>query len=473
MALMLMAGMGGCAKEEPTVFGPVVAGQFYTNDPQALAAQIGDYLDAAEPKKLEGEILGFVVPHAGYIYSGPVAAFAYDLLQERKIELVVVIAPSHYVRSDHVSVLDVDRYKTPLGEIPVARDKIAKLIAEDEGLFVKDPAFFQHEHSLEVQLPFLQKTAGDFKLLPLVMGNPSRQIAARLARALSRALDENDVIYLASSDMSHHFPYDTAVKMDRLALNKISGMDISGLLGDIGRDKSQLCGLGPVLTLMELASMKGSCHATLLKYANSGDTAGPKDAVVGYCTVSFTPTQTIGTKEEAELVSLARAAIEAWMDKKTLPDYEPANVPLRTHGAAFVTLKERGRLRGCIGHVVASMPLYRSVQEMAVAAAFEDPRFQPVKREELPGLTIEISVMSPLRSVTDPSEIQIGRDGLVIRQGVKSGLLLPQVASEPGWGRDEFLGHACMKANLPADAWKKGAEIYAFSAHVFGEGKSH
>ena len=476
MALMLIAGMGGCGKEEPKeepkVFGSVVAGGFYTNDAEALAGQISEYLDAAEPKPLKGEVLGFIVPHAGYIYSGPVAAYAYDLIRERDVKLAVVIAPSHYVRSDRVAVLDFDRYETPLGEVPIARDKIADLIKEDETLFVKDTAFFAEEHSMEVQIPFLQKTAGDFKLLPLVMGNQSRAVAARLARALNRSVDGDGVIYLASSDMSHHFPYDTAVRMDRLALDKISAMDASGLLDDIRRDRSQLCGLGPVLTLMELACIKDCCHTTVLKYANSGDTAGPKNAVVGYCTVAFTSTQAIGPQEEAELVSLARESIGKWMESKKLPDYEPRSDALRAHGAAFVTLKEKGRLRGCIGHVIAKMPLYRSVQEMAVAAAFDDPRFPPVKREELPRLTIEISVMSPLRSVAEPSEIRIGQDGLVIRRGMNSGLLLPQVATEQGWDRDEFLAHACMKANLPRDAWKTGAEIYAFRAHVFGEEKT-
>lgn len=472
MALMLIAGMGGCGKEEPKVFGPVVAGGFYTKDAEALSAQISEYLDAAEPESPKGDVLGFVVPHAGYIYSGPVAAYAYDVIRKRDVKLAVVIAPSHYVRSDRVAVLDFDRYRTPLGEVPIARDEIAELIKEDESLFVKDTAFFREEHSMEVQIPFLQKTAGDFKLLPLVMGNQSRAAAARLARALHRSLDGNGVIYLASSDMSHHFPYDTAVRMDRLALEKISAMDASGLLEDVGRDKSQLCGLGPVLTLMELACMKDCCHTTVLKYANSGDTAGPKDAVVGYCTVAFTSTLKIGPQEEEELVSLARESIRNWMESKKLPDYEPRSEALRAHGAAFVTLKEKGRLRGCIGHVIAKMPLHRSVQEMAVAAAFDDPRFPPVKREELPRLTVEISVMSPLRSVAEPSEIRIGEDGLVIRRGMNSGLLLPQVATEQGWDRDEFLAHACMKANLPADAWKTGAEIYAFRAHVFGEEKT-
>jgi AmmeMemoRadiSam system protein B/AmmeMemoRadiSam system protein A len=469
MALVLMAGMGGCSKEEPVSYGPVVAGRFYTDDARALSAQINEYLEDAEPSKPGSDVLGYIVPHAGYIYSGPVAAYAYDLIQEEKVGLAVVMAGSHYVRSEKVGVLDVDKYRTPLGDVPVARDRIAKLVEQDPGLFTKDVALFRQEHSMEVQLPFLQETATGVKIVPIVMGNPWRPTAARLARALDRAFGTDGVVYLASTDMSHHFPYDQAIEMDKAALEKISGMDMAGLIDDIARDRSQLCGLGPVLTLMELAATHGYNNALTLKYANSGDTAGPKDSVVGYCSIAFAASGKLGGVEKDELVSLARGTIEKWLKEGVTGKYEPANDAVREWGAAFVTLKSRGRLRGCIGHVAARMPLYKSVQEMALAAAFQDPRFPPLEASELPGITLEISVMSPLRTICDPSDIEVGRDGLVIRKAGRSGLLLPQVAVEQGWDRDEFLRQTCVKAGLPVDAWKSDAEILAFSADVFGE----
>jgi len=463
-----MAGAGGCGTKEPTSFGPVVAGQFYPDDPAGLSSMIERYLGAAQPRPVEGKVLGFIVPHAGYIYSGPVAAYAYKQIRELRPRTVVVMAPSHYVRSEKVGVLDVDVYRTPLGEVRIAKEMIERLRRQDPDLFTTDRSLFDREHSLEVQLPFLQKTDPGVEVVPLVLGNPFRDTAAKLARALAKAFGDG-VLYLASSDMSHHFPYDTAVSMDRLALEKISAMDISGLVEDNVRERSQLCGLGPVLTLMELAAALGYTHAETLKYANSGDTAGPKSSVVGYCAVVFTSAKKLDREAQEELISLARSTIEAWFRERTIPDYEPKNESLRAPGAAFVTLKEEGKLRGCIGHVVARMPLYRSVQEMAVAAAFQDPRFPPLRQEELPRVTIEISVMSPLRVVADPSEIQVGRDGLVIRKGGRSGLLLPQVAVENGWDREQFLMQTCLKAGLPTDAWKEGAEIFAFSAQVFGE----
>lgn len=470
MALVLMAGMGGCSKEEPVEYGPVVAGKFYTSDPKELSRQINQYLQDAEPSKPSSKVLGYIVPHAGYIYSGPVAAYAYDLIRDETADLVVVMAASHYVRSDKVGVLDVDGYRTPLGEVKVARDKIVRLIDEDPDLFTKDISLFSQEHSMEVQLPFLQETAMGAPILPLVMGNPWRSTSARLARALDRALGTERVIYLASTDMSHHFPYDKAIEMDRLALEKISGMDMAGLIDDMARDKSQLCGLGPVLTLMELAAANGYNNANTLKYANSGDTAGPKNSVVGYCSVAFAKSGVLAEPERDELVALARTSIEEWLKEKKIKDYEPRSEALREWGAAFVTLKVRGRLRGCIGHVAARMPLYKSVQEMAVAAAFQDPRFSPVEAREVQDITIEISVMSPLRTISDPSDIEVGRDGLVIRKSGRSGLLLPQVAVEQGWGREEFLRQTCVKAGLPVDSWESGAEVLAFTADVFGEG---
>ncbi len=469
MAIVLLAGIGGCGAEEPTVFGPVVAGQFYTDDPAALADQIQGFLEAAEPPKPKTDVLGYIVPHAGYIYSGPVAAYAYDLLGLEKTKLAVVMAPSHYVHSEKVGVLDVDRYRTPLGEIPVARDAISKLMKEDQNLFTKDLSLFEREHSLEVQLPFLQESLKDFRIVPLVIGMPSRPIAARLARVLSRTLGDDDVVYLASSDMSHHYPYDTAVEMDRLALKRIAGMDMDGLTDDIRRDRSQLCGLGPVLTLMELAALRGYCHVHELEYANSGDTAGPKNSVVGYCAVAFAAAGGLGEAEREELIRLARSSMESYLTDRKVPSYEPESEALRAWGAAFVTLKKGGRLRGCIGHVTARMPLFKSVQEMAVAAAVHDPRFPPVSADELEEIEIEISVMSPLRTVYDPRDVKVGRDGLVVRKGGRSGLLLPQVPVERGWSREQFLGQTCVKADLPEDAWKSGAEIYAFSAEVFAE----
>lgn len=469
MALVLMAGMGGCAKEEPVEFGPVVAGKFYTADPKALSDQINQFLKDSEPSRPESKVLGYIVPHAGYVYSGPVAAYAYSLIKDEKINLAVVMAPSHYVRSDQVGVLEADKYRTPLGEVTIARDMISRLVEQDPGLFTKDISLFKQEHSMEVQLPFLQVTAKGARVLPLIVGNARRPTAARLARALDRAFGDDGVVYLASTDMSHHYPYDKALEMDHLALEKISGMDMDGLLDDITRDLSQLCGLGPVLTLMELAAVKGYNNAQVLKYANSGDTAGPMDSVVGYCSVAFLASGSLGRSEKDELLKLAGETIKSWMKDRVIPDHEPENRALREWGAAFVTLKAHGRLRGCIGHIAARMPLYKSVQEMAVAAAFNDPRFSPVKEQELAGITVEISVMSPLRSVCVPSDVVVGRDGLVIRKAGRSGLLLPQVATEQGWGREEFLRQTCVKAGLPVDAWESGAEIYAFSAEVFGE----
>jgi AmmeMemoRadiSam system protein B/AmmeMemoRadiSam system protein A len=469
MALLLTAGMGGCAKEKPTVFGPVVAGKFYTADRAALEAEIQGYLKAADPVAPETEVLGYIVPHAGYIYSGPVAAYAYDLLRGTDVKVAVIIAPSHYVYSDKVAALDADMYGTPLGEIPVAKDEISKLIRQDESLFTRDVSMFSQEHSLEVQLPFLQETLKSFRIVPLVMGNPRRQTAARLARALDRTFGHDGVIYIASSDMSHHFTYDTATDMDRLALQRILSMDIAGLVNDDARERCQLCGMGPVTTLMELAALEGYSSAHELKYANSGDTAGPKSSVVGYCAVAFSSVSRLAKSDKEELVALARRSIESWMEQGKLPEYVPGSEALRARGAAFVTLKDRGRLRGCIGQDTARMPLYRCVQEMAVAAAFEDPRFPQVRSEELPGLTIEISVMSPLRTVTQPADVTVGRDGLVVRKRGRSGLLLPQVPVEQGWEREQFISQTCVKAGLPPDEWKKGVEMYAFSADVFGE----
>ena len=173
--------------------------------------------------------------------------------------------------------------------------------------------------------------------------------------------------------------------------------------------------------------------------------------------------------EKTTLLRMARETLQQYLASETVPEYVVTQPGLKGAWGAFVTLQEGGELRGCIGHMRSNEELYRLVQQMAIAAAMEDPRFEPMQVEELPDIDIEISVLSPMQLVKDVSEIEVGRDGLYILAGPYAGVLLPQVATEWGWDRDEFLREVCLKAGLPTDAWKKGATLYRFCAQVFGE----
>jgi len=223
--------------------------------------------------------------------------------------------------------------------------------------------------------------------------------------------------------------------------------------------------------MMHLAAKMGIEGGTVLKYENSGDTAGDRSRVVGYGSIAFVnPDGDLSFSDKQSLLTMARSTLTAYVKDGERPEVIPGSIALKEPGAAFVTLKSRGQLRGCIGQLRATMPLYQSVSEMTVSSCSKDRRFTPVKPEELPGIRLEISVMSPFMKVSSIDEIEVGRDGLYLSYMGRSGVLLPQVPEEQGWDRDEYLKGIYRKAGLPEKTWEKsGAELYRFTAQVFSE----
>jgi AmmeMemoRadiSam system protein B/AmmeMemoRadiSam system protein A len=480
-------------RAEPLIQEPIVAGGFYPSRPDDLRAMVEKYLEAAELKELRGKPFGFMVPHAGYIYSGPVAAYAYKLIGQSNIKRFVIMGPSHYAGGELASVLDKDFYRTPLGLVKIDRKKVKELISRKPWISY-EPTFFTREHSLEVQLPFLQAVVGDdLEIVPVVIGTPRLELAQKFAVVLDEVFAGDDVIFLASSDMSHYFSYDVANRMDQLALSRILAMDVHRLEDDFRKNKAQCCGAGPIFALMSLFKMRGGHMVEVLDYKNSGDTAGNRNRVVGYGSVAFLLTgdeKPLGDEQEAkeelklippedyklsleekkELMSIARHTVETYVQENRLPEVEVDSPKLREKGAAFVTLNKNGQLRGCIGHLVGRMPLYLCVREVAAQAARHDRRFRPVALEELPELEYEISVLTPMQEVKDLDEIMVGRDGLEMESGAHRGVLLPQVPVEYNWTRDEFLSHTCTKAGMAPDCWRTGdVKISRFQALVFSE----
>jgi len=450
---------------------PVVAGKFYPADAGELGKQISRYLASAGQGEIQGEIYGLIAPHAGYVYSGPVAGYAYREIMGRSYDLVVIIAPSHFAPLNGVSILDKDVYRTPLGDILIDRETAGRLINSSDWI-TYDPALFAREHSLEVHLPFLQKAVEPgFKILPVVMGNPSPAMAKALADSLSDAVRGRKVLFVASSDMSHYHAYDDAAAMDRKTLGYIENGMMDTLVRECGTRESELCGLGPVQVILELAGKMGIEGGTVLRYANSGDTAGDKSRVVGYGSIAFSnPVADLALADKQTLLSLARTTLEGFVKTGSVDDVTPDSQALREPGAAFVTLKTGENLRGCIGQLRPTMALYRSVSQMAVSSCSRDRRFRPVKPEELDRIRIEISVMSPFQRVPDPEDVRVGIDGLYIAGKGRSGVLLPQVPVEQGWDREMYLESICRKAGLPPGSWREaGVELYRFQAQVFSE----
>ena len=472
------------AADPQNVRPPGVAGSFYPADPKALSAMIDDLLAHASPPKINDPILAVVAPHAGYQFSGPVAAYTYAALKGRKFSRVVVIAPSHFEAFAFTSVYDGDAYVTPLGTVPVDKVFARQLVKMSPTIRLSTqghlPTAEGTEHALEVELPWLQRVLGDFQLVPVVMGDQSYENSRALGVALAKLIAGGDTLIVASSDLSHYHPYDEAVKIDHKTLNALQAWDYFSMSQNFQERIWEACGGAPIVAAMIAAERMGANQALLLKYANSGDITGDRSRVVGYSAVVLvrTPSKrtagepfSIGGHEKNELLALARKSVEyAVREKKAYEPPASASEALNQERGAFVTLKESGELRGCVGYMAAMSPLYMAVRDTATLAALRDSRFLPVAASELGQLEYEISVLSPLRRVQDVRQIKVGQHGLLMRNGVYQGVLLPQVPVEERWDRQKFLEETCAKAGMPTDCWKdENTDIFEFTAVVFGE----
>ena len=478
------AAMEGKLMESEQVRESVIAGSWYPGNASRLQREVKDYLSQASTVDLKGKLVALISPHAGYRYSGQVAAYAYKLLGERKFSSVVVIAPSHRSYFSGVSVYDRGGYRTPLGVVRLDRELISA-VKQRESRIEYVPEAHSQEHSLEIQLPFLQVLMPDAKLVPLLMGNQDFATCKWLAEAVADCIENRSVLVVASSDLSHHHPYKQAKRLDQVVLDKVNDFDPQGLSDDLANGLCEACGCGPMVTAMLIARRLGANRSEVLHYANSGDVTGDHSGVVGYMAAALwvdsnkskgeeSKDKKVGvnlgltSEEKAQLLEIARNVVESHCLGEKTPEFVVDSPTLKETRGAFVTLHKEGKLRGCIGHIRAKEPLAKTIIEMAEAAAFHDPRFPPVSSKELGLLEYEISVLTPLQRIKEVDEIEVGKHGIYMKRGSCSGLLLPQVATEWGWDRTTFLEHTCTKAGLPADAWQdKKTEIYIFSADVF------
>jgi len=472
---------GKAMKDE--VRRPAVAGSFYPADSQTLSRQVRDFLSRAPQEKVAGEIIALISPHAGYMYSGQVAAHAFKLVEGMKFDAVVVIAPSHRTYFQGASVYDRGGFETPLGLLPVEKGLCQKL-KEGSNLIQYVPQAHAQEHALEVQLPFLQVTLGPFYLVPIVIGDQSYRTCQVVGQAIAKATLGKKVLLVASTDLSHFHPYEEAVKRDNLILEDLRNFDPQKLAQDLASGKGEACGGGPVLAAMVAAKEKGANRVQVLKYLNSGDVTGDRSSVVGYAAAVIVQSSQALAKESGRkksgtslgltedekkiLRQIAYTTIEGRVKGVKTPKVDVLPESLKEKRGAFVSLHKHGQLRGCIGSIQPTKPLHQTVEEMAVAAAFNDPRFESLTSKELKDIELEISVLTPLERVREVKEIEVGRHGLYIKKGFFSGLLLPQVATDYNWDRITFLEETCRKAGLPQNAWEdKDAEIYLFSADIF------
>jgi AmmeMemoRadiSam system protein B/AmmeMemoRadiSam system protein A len=465
---VLFPGIAAAQGVRPAVF----AGQLYPADPVQLAAEIDGYLAAAAPAHPpSGRIVGLIAPHAGYAYSGRTAAAAYAFVRGRAVDTVVIISPSHRFAFEGLSVWPAGGFETPLGVARVDAG-LAKEIARASGsVFL--PGAFSEEHAIEVQVPFVQRALPGAAIVPIVMGSQTRSTIRTLAAALAKTCLDRKVVVVASTDLSHFLPKARAQATDTETAALVQAMKTETLIRKTEAGDNIMCGGGPVAALMLLAEQAGRPKVEILARTDSSGSGGP---VVGYLAAAVLseagPTGddfTLTAEEKADLLKLARAALNEFVERGNAIEDRSASKTLREPRGVFVTLTKHDSLRGCIGFIEPVFPLGQAVVRAAIYAASEDPRFPPVAAEELKDIKVEISVLTPTREIANPRLVEVGRHGLIVERDGRKGVLLPQVPVENGWDRETFLAQGSLKAGLPQDAWKRGAKLSVFEAIVFHE----
>ncbi|MBL7140309.1 MAG: AmmeMemoRadiSam system protein B [Planctomycetes bacterium] len=472
------------AAPAPTEVHPCAgAGRWFPGDAESLRKVVETHL-AVEKPPIAKAPLALIVPHAGYQFSGATAGKAYAALKGHAYDRVILLGLSHTQPLRGASVLRVAAYETPLGRIPVDVQAADALLACP--VVTQQPACHKVEWSAENQLPFLQCAVGDFKMVELLVGDLTEAERATLAQAV-RGLVNEKTLLVASSDFTHfgpnygYMPFTEDVRrklqvLNDMAVQRILQIDVRGWDKHLADTRDTICGRSGIGLLLKTVEPFADVRASRVAYATSGDiTSDWRNSVTYASIVLWRAGDGLAEAEQQTLLRIARDAATRFLDGGGVLELDPAKYDLtpalKAPGAAFVTLKNKGNLRGCIGHITAVAPLCESVVGNACNAC-QDPRFrmEPITKAEAKELTVEISVLSPMRRVSDVEAIVIGRDGLIMARGDRRGVFLPQVPVEQGWDRTEYLTHLCGKAGLPVGAWKDPeTELYAFTAQVFHE----
>jgi len=468
LAVVVAAAVSGTAPFDShnAVKEPSVAGSFYPADAGELRRMVQGFLAAARTQPAQGRLIALVSPHAGYVYSGQVAAHSYRHVTDRPVDTVILIGPSHYAAFRGASVYAEGAWRTPLGDVKI-NERLARSLLDERSEVTFNREAYAQEHSLEVQLPFLQQTLKEFTIVPILIGNPTQASFRRLVDRLTETLRKNDrTIMIASTDLSHYHDYGTAKTKDQKVINAISRMSVEDLQELLAAGEGEACGGYPVLLTMMVGRNLGATNGVLYSAANSGDVTGDRSRVVGYAAMGLYRSP-LGEKQRKELLALARKTVIQYVRTGTMPEGTTSDPRLAANGATFVTINRRHMLRGCIGNIQPVMPLTQSVIRNAVSAATQDPRFPPMGPEELSDIEVEVTVLSPLEPLADVKDIRIGTHGLYLVQNGHSGIFLPQVPVEQGWDLPTYLEELCQKAGLPAGAWKeKDAQLFIFTADI-------
>ena len=468
---------------------PAVAGAFYPSSAKEIKHMLGPWL---HPVKDGPAPQAIIVPHAGYVFSGEVAASAFNRIPRgQAYKHIFLLGPSHRVGFAGASVDTLYSFaETPLGKVPIDVSLGKEIIrSRDEVLTCRRDAH-DREHCLEVQLPFLQMIFDKVPpIIPIIIGTQRLETLEEIAGALEPYFTEEN-LFVISSDFSHYPSYEDASASDLYMADAITSGGLETFLKALtfidkknfrGEDTAA-CGANAiaVLLLMMDSQGRGRFSAEHVMYRNSGDSPyGDKDWVVGYNSIVFTrkekPVHTedhlfnFSEEEKRGMIATARAAIYRSLGLPYDGDDTPVGILKEKGYGVFVTLHLDGRLRGCIGRFTSEQSLHSTIREMALSAAFDDPRFPALSTKEASRVEIEVSVLSPLKKISSIDEFKLGRDGIYMIKGYHHGTFLPQVAEETGWTTEEFLGYCAQdKAGIGYYGWKD-ADLYTYQTEVVNE----
>ncbi len=472
---------------------PAVMGLWYSANKDSLHQMIQGFLDNVPKDKAisSPQVYGIIAPHAGYVFSGQTAAYAFKQLETQDFETVIILGPYHgpkrestlRVKENGVSVYQSGIYETPLGFASIDAELAQKIIKYSDIIkFIPDAHI--DEHSIEAEIPFLQSVLRNFKIVPIVMIDQSFETCKVVADAIINAIGDKKVLLVASSDFYHGYDYKECKKSTKNSVKLIEDYDIEGFY-DAFQNRNAACGGGAITVSMLVCKELGANEITSLYTTNSGDITGKTTGwIVGYGSFLISQRLTsdaikggtmdwkpLDSKAQEELLEIAKTTIETYVKTGKVPEVKAVReLSLKEKRGVFVTLRTNdGRLRGCIGHHQADTPLYQLVPQMAIAAAAQDYRFLPVSEKELNNIKIKLSVYLCEVHQIPANEYELGVHGIIMRKGTRGATFLPEVPVEEGWTREETFVQLCLKAGLPADAWKEGTDFYVYKTQVFGE----
>lgn len=467
---------------------PIYAGSWYPGTTDRLTQTIDSYIESAANPLLDGPVVGIVAPHAGYVYSGEVAAHAYKSVKGNSYELVVIMGNAHREMFHGAAIDGVKAYSNCLGSVNVDIDLGEQLDGLCTSVSINSKPH-QKEHSLELQLPFLQRALSPgFKILPILFGIQSEQARKEILGSLPELLKNKSCLLVSSTDLTHYPTYSDAKSIDTQTIEFIAAMDCDGLQRfestQLQKNTTNLacvlCAGTATRCVMALSQALGADTGTILKYANSGDVSvADRNQVVGYGAIALCNADVnnslnkaskdrLSIEEQQFLLKFSRRTLTEYVKSKKSPDLDRSQRISQIQRGAFVTLHKAGHLRGCIGYIEPFTNCMEAVRDNTISAAVKDPRFPRVTPEELDDIDIEISVLTPPVKIDSWKEIQIGIHGIVLEKGIHKSVFLPQVAPEQGWDLETTLMYLALKAGLPADGWED-ASFKVFEAQVFNE----